>query len=470
MIDAAIKVDDRSSADATRSRRILGVARHQPSPAFGFILVGGALSGAQVRDVRLANELVRRGYPVHAWWAMDRPKTNPLNLSIPQHWLFNAARYGGWLPQAALDDHVGRWISRLTSDRWRQQFVQRFPAILDRQLHGLIRAVCAGVAQDQRLIRRFAADLSRMNITHLVPNLECLAPFAAAVLPHMPHPARYLITFQGYELYAAYAREIDQLPALYAQLNEAVKRSDWPAIAVSDAYSDRIRREVGVAADDLATIPAGIPVGNPMNLAHASKLVREGFPEYRPAAPLVSFVGRRDSEKGLDLLLYAARILQSRGIRFQLAICGPTAFGNQYAEACRQIAWNLRLPILWSDYVSDELRSALFRTSLMVVYPSIHEEPFGMVPVEAMAQGTPAIVPDTGGVAALIQSAGRQGGLRFRTWDSGDLAYHMERLLTDTALHSRLAADAPHVAESFSVERMGERVLDHLGLPHQNCE
>jgi glycosyltransferase involved in cell wall biosynthesis len=118
--------------------------------------------------------------------------------------------------------------------------------------------------------------------------------------------------------------------------------------------------------------------------------------------------------------------------------------------------------------VSDELRSALFRTSRAVVYPSIHEEPFGMVPVEAMAQGTPVLVPDSGGVADLIQAAGCQGGLRFRTWDSGDLADQMERLLTDTALHARLAAGAPHVADHFSVERMGERILDHLGLPHWN--
>src|SRR5262249_6212213 len=159
---------------------------------------------------------------------------------------------------------------------------------------------------------------------------------------------------------------------------------------------------------------AGVPVGEPLDAIRAAKLVREKFPEYRPELPLVSFVGRRDSEKGLDLLLYAARILQSRGVPLQLAICGPTAFGNQYVEACRQIAWNLRVPVLWSDYVGDDLRSALFRMSRMVVYPSIHEEPFGMVPVEAMAQGTPAVVPDSGGVAGLICAAGHQGGLRFR--------------------------------------------------------
>ena len=468
MIKATFQAVKTPTVSAGRNSRATEAARREPAPAFGFILVGGALSGAQVRDVRLANELVRRGYPVHVWWAMDRPKKSPLHPAISQRWLFNAARYGGLLRHPAADDVVGRWFSRLTSDRRRQQLIQRFPVILDRQLCGLIRAVCAGVAHDKRLIRRFAAELSQLQVTHVLPNLECLAPFAAAAQAHVPHALSYLMTFQGYELYATYAREAGQLAALYTRLSEAVEQSAWPAIAVSDAYGARICAEVGLGADDLATIPAGVPVGGRLTVSQAALLVRERFPEYRAEIPLVSFVGRRDSEKGLDLLLYAARILKSRGVPLQLAICGPTAFGNQYVEACRQIAWNMRLPVLWSDYVSDDLRSALFRKSQMVVYPSIHEEPFGMVPVEAMAQGTPALVPDSGGVAGLIYAKGRQGGLRFRTWDSGDLAHQMERLLTDTALHASLAADAPLVAEHFSVERMGERVLDHLGLPRQN--
>jgi glycosyltransferase involved in cell wall biosynthesis len=469
MIDATSSALPMRTIPVRRNGRATDVVRRGPSPAFGFILVGGALSGAQVRDVRLANELVRRGFPVHVWWAMDRPHKSPLDPAISQRWLFNAARYGGWLRQAAADDFVGQWICRLTPDSRRQQIVQTFPSILDRQLRGLIRAVCAGVSRDKRLIRRFAAELSQSQVTHVLPNLECLAPFAAAARQYVSHPLSYLMTFQGYELYAGYTRDARQLAALYARLAEAVEQSDWPAIAVSDAYGARICSDVGLEEHDLTTIPAGVPVDEPMDAAQAATLVRERFPEYRPEIPLVSFVGRRDSEKGIDLLLYAARILQARGVPLQLAICGPTAFGNQYVEACRQIAWNMRVPVLWSDYVSDELRSALFRTSRTVVYPSIHEEPFGMVPVEAMAQGTPALVPDSGGVADLIYAAGCQGGLRFRSWDSGDLAQQLERLLTDTALHARLAADAPLVADHFSVERMGERILDHLGLPHRNA-
>lgn len=431
---------------------------------FGFLLVGGALVGAQVRDIRLANELSRRGYPVHVWWALDRPWRSPLNSEIPQRWLFNAARYGGFTRIAAFDELVGRGLSRIASDATRQRLFQKFPSFLDRQLRELIRAVCTGVEGDGRLIRRFGRELTDSGVTHLLPNLECLAPFADAARAYVPHPLKTLVTFQGYELYATFAKEIGSESLLYERLVGTVSQSDWPAVAVSDAYADRICTEVGVARSALRVIPAGVPVGQPIDQARAAALVRERFPEFQSELPLVTYVGRRDSEKGIDLLLYAARMLQERGTGLQLAICGPTAFGNQYAEACRQIAWNMRLPVLWSDYVSDDLRSALFRTSRMVVYPSIHGEPFGMVPIEAMAQGTPVVVPDQGGVAGLIRVGSAQAGLHFKSWDSGDLAQQIERMISDQSLHTVLSRDAHVIADHFSVTRMGDRVLDHMGL------
>ncbi|MHC4414915.1 MAG: glycosyltransferase, partial [Planctomycetota bacterium] len=136
---------------------------------------------------------------------------------------------------------------------------------------------------------------------------------------------------------------------------------------------------------------------------------------------------------------YAVSILRSRGVKLQLAICGPTLFGDHYSRVCRQLAEDLRCPVMWSSQISDELRSAFFAASRCIVYPSIHREPFGMVAVEALAHHTPAVVPDEGGIASAIEADGACGGLRFRSRDSGHLAEQIERLLTDDELHRRLA-------------------------------
>jgi len=438
------------------------------TPTFGFILLGGVLVGAQVRDIRLANELVRRGYPVHVWWAFDKVREAPLSPAIRQNWLFSAARYTSYTGSWELNDRIGRAVNRMSSDQTRAKVVQWMPRFAAQQIRAVIELACRGVEHDRGLARRFAGELDAAGVTHVLPNLEILALFAEAAREYATSPFKCLVTFQGYEVYANFAREIGCEVELYRRLADVVARSDWPAVAVSDAYCNRIRREVSVPQSQLRSIPPGVPVGIPMAQETACTLVREAFPEFRPDVPLVTYVGRQDSEKGLDLLLYAARLLQHRNVPLQLAICGPTTFGSAYEKACRQIAEHLRVPVLSRGYISDELRSALFRASRTVVYPSIHEEPFGMVPVEAMAQGTPVVVPDVGGIAGVIEVNGSRGGLHFSCWDSGALAHSIESLITNSALHSELSGTALDVAEYFSVERLGERVLAHIGLPAFN--
>ena len=132
---------------------------------------------------------------------------------------------------------------------------------------------------------------------------------------------------------------------------------------------------------------------------------------------------------------------------------------------CQKIAEELRINVMWRRFVQDDVRSALFSIAHCVVYPSIHREPFGMVAAEAAAHGTPAIVPDYGGVASAIEANGECAGVRFGAWDSGDLAQQIARLLNDPILHAKLSDAGPRVAEHYSIANLADRVLTHLALP-----
>lgn len=435
------------------------------APSFGFVLLGGSLNGAQIRDIRLANELHRRGYPVRVWWVVDRPHSSPLDAEIPEHWLFHSFRYATGRVSPSLD-LAGKLSCRFLSDSLRSALAQRIPWLVGGTLRGLIQIVCRGVETDPGLIRRFASELTEGGITHLMETVEILAPFAEAARRLVQHPLKCVVTFQGYETYAPYAARLGLEEKMYQRIRAAVESSDFPAVSVSDQYSERVHREIGVPLTRLQTVYPGVPVTAPMEIDRARELVQHQFTTFNPDVPLISYLGRQDSEKGIDLLLYAAQILRESGFRFQLAICGPTAFGSRYSVACRQIANILKLPILSSNYVTSDVRSAIFRMSHCVVYPSIHAEPFGMVPVEAMVQGTPCLVSDTGGVAQLPFQGSLQGGLTFRSWDSGDLAGQLQLLLSDAALHRRLSSQAPHVAAHYSIEKFTDRLLDAFELPH----
>jgi glycosyltransferase involved in cell wall biosynthesis len=438
-------------------------------PVLGLVLFGGSLSGALVRDVRLANECAARGYPVHVWWAMDRQHNSGLRPEIQQHWLFSGFRFWtrlGWARGGI--DRLGRGLNRLFEDKARAHGLQKRPRIMTRLMNNLSRELCDGVEQDTATARRLARDMQQHRVTHMLPMLEMLCLWVDAARRHMPEgPAtpRLLVTFQGYELYSTYARTLGMEDRLYQRLRDVVERSDFPAIAVSDDYRHRVHEEIGVPLDRLVAIPPGVPGAQRMDEAVAREVLRTKFKEYVPDVPLIAFLGRRDTEKGIDLLLYAAKILAQRGERFQLAICGPTLWGDHYGEACRKIAEELRINVMWRRFVPDDVRSALFSLAHAIVYPSIHREPFGMVAAEAAAHGTPAIVPDHGGVASAIEANGESAGVRFESWNSGDLADQITRLLNDGDLHARLSAAGPRVAEHYSIANLTDRVLQHIGLP-----
>lgn len=441
-----------------------GSAGQAERPAtFGFIILGGAVNGASVRDIRLANELSDRGFPVHVWWALDRPHESVLRPVIEQHWLFHGLRYMGGGPRWAREA-IGRTVTSLASDKRRSHFIQMRPGVIARMWEGQLRFICDGVEHDKTLVQRFAAELARAEVTHLLPALEVFCPWAVAARKALNLKLRFAVTFQGYEVYCRYARAIGLEQEFYDRIAATVRESDWPAIAVSDDYAARIVEDVGIPRKMLTAIPPGVPVETPMDREHAWDLLGPHLRKRFSEAPLVTFVGRQDVEKGIDLLLYAASILRRRGVSLSLAVCGATAFGKQYSRVCRQIAEELRLNVRWFEYVPDQMRSALFAVSHCVVYPSIHREPFGMAPVEAMSQGAPVLVPDWGGVASVVRADKAEGGLLFRAWDSGSLADQMERLIQDAALHRRLSAGAPKVAEHFSTPRMADRVLAHLGV------
>lgn len=436
-------------------------------------MIGGAVVGSAIRDLRIANVLAERGYDVHVFWAIDETPTLKLHPRIKNHLFFNAARYNGVVVNltgwqySRIDELIGRTVTFCAPLNLRMWMYQRGLGNLDIvkwAVAGLINHICRGVENDPGMLKRFAGIINREKITHLIPNLSVFGPFCDRVKKYVNHEVKYLLTFQGFEVYAQYAREIGRSDEMHRVVTESARSSDFPAVAVSEDYKQRIQHELGLLSDELTVLPACIELSSVMPREHAEQVVARRLPDYRTDLPLVTYMGRQDPEKGIDLLLYAAKMLQEKGQPFQLAVCGTTAWGCAYRDACRRISFHLRVPVLEADYLSDEERTALYRASYCIVYPSIHREPFGMVPVEAMAQSTPVIVPDKGGIAELPFSGDRRAGLRFRSWDTADLATQLEQILNDKSLHETLSQNARQIAEHYSAERVTNGLLELLEI------
>jgi glycosyltransferase involved in cell wall biosynthesis len=295
-----------------------------------------------------------------------------------------------------------------------------------------------------------------------------IGPLALAAKQNGSHPFDYVLTFQGDEEFANYARRAGLLTQYRERLKEVIQGSRWPAILVSQDYRDRIADEMGLDPERLSVVYNGIDLPGSTEKPPFSAL-KKAFPNLIDGIAIVSYVGRQESEKGIDLLLYAAKLLQARRIPMQLVVCGATAKGQSYQRVIGELATHLGIVMHHAGTITPEVRDALYAYSRCIVYPSINREPFGLVAVEAMSCGTPVLVPDHGGIAEVIRQGGKRGGLAFKTWDSGDLAQQLERLLTDQALHEKLSENTRGIAARFSAERMTDAVLAHIGIETSEC-
>ena len=438
-------------------------AEHAPGspPVFAFLaLTSGSYEGAIIRDMRLANELHRRGHKVVVYWMVEQNR-DLVDRGIRQRVLCRGIRYLFRKPSAVLDAlgvSLSAWPPKM-----RREFMQRRPDFMDRMIVNFVHLVCDGGESDRRLVSKLLRFMKADGVTHVLPTFAMSCPFVLAARRRNQHAFEYLATFQGEEIFANYAELIGRLPQYHERLREVVAGSPWPAVAVSRDYIARLRDEMGIDAQKLVPIYPGIELPKTLTPPDFAVL-KPKFPYVTRDLPIVTYVGRQDAEKGIDLLLYAARMLLDKGHKFQLVICGGTSFGQRYRDVLIHIAQHLRVPTHHRRRIPGEMRDALYRYSRFIVYPSIHREPFGMVAAEAMSHGTPVVVPDLGGITEAVTVNGKSGGLTFRAWDSADLARQMERILTDDVLYQELKGNTRELAGHFTVGRMTDEVLRHMGI------
>lgn len=141
--------------------------------------------------------------------------------------------------------------------------------------------------------------------------------------------------------------------------------------------------------------------------------------------PYFLFVGRLEKLKGVqDLLRLFADYSAAR-----LLIVGD---GDQRAELQAQAAALPHVTFLGSVHPSE--LTGLYAGALAVLVPSLCYEVFNLIPIEAFAQGTPAIVRDLGATPELVRDSG--AGMTWQTLDECREA--MERLRTEPGLAAEL--------------------------------
>ena len=174
--------------------------------------------------------------------------------------------------------------------------------------------------------------------------------------------------------------------------------------------------------------------------------------------PGILFVGRLEQSKGADLLVQALPQIRSRPDA-RLWIVG----GDE-----RDHAERARLSTLAADCgVAERVRFVnavertklpdLYRAASVCVVPSAYES-FGLVAVEAMASGTPAVATRVGGLASTITDG--ETGLLVGDRQVPAFAAAIDRLLGDEPLRRQMGAAAAHQMSRYSWRSVTRSILD----------
>jgi glycosyltransferase involved in cell wall biosynthesis len=303
-------------------------------------------------------------------------------------------------------------------------------------------------------VREFLRRAGEFDIVHVhVPNM-----LAALMLLMARTPGKVVVHW--------HADVVDKgwIGRLMRPLEWTMLRRADALVATSQAYagaSPQLRRfagkvhivPIGIEAseifddDDASDAPPGLDAG-----AVATPAL--------DGTPVILAVGRLVPYKGFDVLIAAARFLTAT---CRVVIVGG---GERRAELEAQIRQQqVADRVVLAGRLGDDALRALFQSAAIYCLPSISRaEAFGVVLLEAMANGLPIVASDIAGSGVPWVNQHDVTGLNVPTGDAQALATALTQLLDDPARRERMGRESRRRFEAeFTAARASRRMLDLYG-------
>ena len=230
-------------------------------------------------------------------------------------------------------------------------------------------------------------------------------------------------------------------------------RRRWPNVMFGSEYLRKRCIEAGTVADDGRVVYWGVD----LNVFAP--------PAAAPNAPKkLLYCGQVVPIKGVDTVIEAFAVL-TRGAKYpelRLTIAGGST-QPAYVEALKAKSRSLGLGdrVHFTGAIAHESIPQLLREHHLLVFPSIWEEPFGIVLLEAMASGLVVAASATGGAREVVRHG--ENALVFAKGDPEDCARALATILEDDSLFARLRSRArEYVVERHDLARTLEAIERRL--------
>ncbi len=191
-------------------------------------------------------------------------------------------------------------------------------------------------------------------------------------------------------------------------------------IAVSNFTKQKIIKHYGIGSDKI------IVVHNGVEFPSCDKF----YSPFKENNKIVLFLGRITIQKGPDYFVYMSKIVSEHVPEAKFVVAGDGDMKKfMFDKVCE-------LGLLDKYYFVGFLRGKdienAYKLSHIYVMPSV-SEPFGITPLESMANGTPALISKQSGVSELLCHA-----LKVDFWDVEEMANKIIAVLKYDALRETL--------------------------------
>jgi len=224
--------------------------------------------------------------------------------------------------------------------------------------------------------------------------------------------------------------------------------------------SDQVRRtflEAGYPRERLATTQIGVDIQRFRALrSRTREEVRQEL-ELGNGQVVACMVGNLREWKGQHVVLEGLRRMDAE-VRQGLTVLFVGSVGPEYEGYARDLTqkaadWGLNGSVQFLGGRTDV--PDLLGASDLGLHASVLPEPFGLVVVEAMAMGIPAVATSHGGPGTVVTP---ETGITYNVENPAELAGALTRLVRDPGLLRRLGANASARAEEFDARVMVREV------------
>ena len=216
-------------------------------------------------------------------------------------------------------------------------------------------------------------------------------------------------------------------------------------VAISNYTRDLIINRYSIDPQKIEVVHNGIKPQHPKQLTPVLKELKE------QGKKIVFYHGRITIQKGVDYFVRAARRVVDVDKDVVFVISGWGDMEREIMELVGKLG--LSQHVIFAGALWEDDRDRMYQAADLLVMPSV-SEPFGLVPLEAMQHGTPALISKQSGVAEVLTHV-----LKVDFWDIDDMANKILAALRYTALHKQLVHEGRRELLRITWKRAAEKVI-----------